>query len=80
MRENVAIRTQSMSVEPHSSWLSVSSDSMMLRIQGSTSACAKSQEHPIALVYHGECGELESTKNPPKRATLLIEVKRRHGA
>ena len=80
VRENVAMSTQSMRVEPHSSWLSVSKDSMRLRIQGSTSACAKSQEHPIGLVYHGECGELESPETPPKRTTLLFQVKRRHGA
>ena len=80
VRENVAMSTQSMRVEPHSSWLSVSKDSMMLRIQGSTSACAKSQEHPIALADHGEDGELESTTTSSKRTSLLLKVKRCDGA
>ena len=79
VRENVAMSTQSMRVEPHSSWLSVSKDSMKLRIQGSTSACAKSQEHPMALAHHGEDGELESTTAPSKWPPLLFEVKRCHG-
>ena len=79
VRENVAMSTQSMRVEPHSSWLSVSKDSMRLRIQGSTSACAKSQEHPMALAHHGEDGELESTTASSKWPPLLFEVKRCHG-
>ena len=53
---------------------------MSLRIQGSTSACAKSQEHPIALDDHGEDGELESTTTSSKRTPLLLKVKRCHGA
>ena len=53
---------------------------MALRIQDSTSACAKSQEHPITLDYHGECGELESPKTSSKWTALLFKVKRRHGA
>ena len=53
--------------------------SMNLGCQGSTSACAKSQEHSIVLEMHGERCELEPAKAPTKGSAISFQVKRCHG-